>query len=39
MNYIAICAAVRFLAANAFLLTVIEKRPNTQKHYAADLNN
>ena len=30
-NYIAICTAARFLATNAFLLKVIEIRPNTKK--------
>ena len=30
-NYIAICATVRFLATNAFLLKVIEISPNTRK--------
>ena len=35
---IAICAAVRLLAKNAFLLIVIKTRPNTKKRKAADLN-
>ena len=38
-NYIAIRAAVRFLATNAFLLEVIEVHPNAKKCLAVDQIN
>ena len=37
LQYIAICAAVRFLARNAFLLKVIKIRLNTKQRQAANL--
>ena len=37
-DYIPICAAVRFLATNAFLLKVIEIHTNTKNRLAVNLN-
>ena len=37
INYIAICVTVRFLATNAFLLSLIKIRRNIKKPWAADL--